>query len=299
MKNLLLTYTLFSFCLNLTAQEILNGNLNSNCTGNGFTAPSCVHNWFASHGTPLVQGNINKNTWASLTVNEENLEGIFTNYEFHSGKNYQISFKVKITTTINGIDKIISGANVRATNNLTSNFNTENPVLPNDSELIWSKNITKNTPDWETISISFTPKKNYNQLWFYINANATQRVSQEKYSQFEIDDIKITTSGQKKTNITEKTEHNVTAMSNSHRSSDYIFPETVQKNDFINVRISSGEISEIWVTDLAGNVFKTEFRVLSKNYINFQLRKDLYEGNYIVKAIKKDGTIISKNITIK
>lgn len=298
MKKTLLTYSLFLFTCGSFSQELSNGQLNSNCVGNGFTAPSCVSSWFASHGNPFVQGTIPKNTWAKLTTNEEGLEGIFTHYEFIPGKKYQVSFKVKITTTIGAVDKILTSANVKAVTDLTSNFNTKNPISPNDSEIIWTKNITQNSKDWESVSITFTPQKSNSQLWFYTSITSGKSIPINKYSQFEIDDISITTSGQKSTTIAEKKENTV-ATTNSYRALEYIFPENVSKNDFLNIRINSGEISDIKITDLAGNTFTSEFKVLSKNYITFQLRKELYEGTYVVKATKKDGTIITKNITIK
>ncbi|WP_130736102.1 hypothetical protein [Flavobacterium sp. J27] len=298
MKRISLTCALFCLTLNLFAQELVNGTLNSNCIGNGFTAPSCVSNWFASHGSPFVQGNITKNTWASLSSNNEGIEGIFTHYDFIPGKNYTISFKVKITTTINAVDKILTTANVRATNNLTSNFNTQNSFSTNQSELIWSKSITKNSSNWESITISFTPRKSNSQLWFYTTINNNQNSNPEKYSQFEIDDIVISTSGQKHTVASLKNESN-SPLTVTTRDLEYIFPDTVEKNDYVNVRINSGEVDEIQIIDLAGNTFKSDFRVLSKNYLSLQLRKDLYEGNYIVKVIKKDNSTIVQNLTIK
>ncbi|NHN28018.1 hypothetical protein FIA58_020260 [Flavobacterium jejuense] len=295
MKKLLLIYILILFLpSSLQSQELINGNLNSNCIGNGFTAPTCVSDWYASHGTPNIEGNITKNTWASLTSTKDKIEGVFTNYEFLSGKSYRISFKMKITTSINAADKILASANVRTSNELNANFQSQNPPLPNKSELVWTKNITKGNPNWENISISYTPKENNSQLWFYTSLKSQLSTSENKYVQFEIDDISISTSGQKRVTTTEKNESNL-----NQDALEYIFPKVVQRNDYLNVRINSGEVREIQIIDLAGSIFKNQFTILNKNYINLKLKKDIYEGNYIVKIIKKDNSTITKNLTIK
>lgn len=291
---MLLTYILFLFLASLQSQELNNGNFNSNCIGNGFTVPTCVADWYASHGNPLVKGTITKNTWASLNATKNGIEGVFTNYEFLSGKNYNISFKVKVTTSINASDKIIATSNVRTSNELNTNFNNQNVNLPNQSELVWTKNITKGNIDWETISISYTPKTNNSQLWFYTSLQSQFEISEKKYAQFEIDDIKIITSGQKRNSTVQNNEDKT-----SQNTLEYIFPKVVQRNDYLNIRINSGEVKEIQIIDLAGSVFKMDFTVLNKNYLNLKLKNDIYEGNYIVKIIKTDDTIITKNLVIK
>lgn len=294
MKKMLLTYILFLSLPVSHAQELINGNLKSNCIGNGFTVPTCVSDWYASHGNPIVKGEITKNTWASLRATKDGLEGIFTNYEFQSGKNYRISFKMKVATSIHVSDKIIASATIRTSNELNTNFYTQNPKLPNQSELVWTKNIKKEDIDWETISITYTPKENNSQLWFYSSLESQLSIPENKYAQFEIDDISITTSGQKNNAVIVKNETTTT-----QNTLEYIFPQVVKRNDYLNVRINSGEVNEIQIIDLAGSLFKTNFTVLNKNYITLQLRNDIYEGNYIVKIIKKDGTVITKNLTIK
>ena len=292
----ILSLSLFLFSYSLYSQEFINGNFNSNCIGNGFTAPSCVSGWYASHGNPYIQGDINKNTWATLIANKNGIEGIFTNYEFTVGKSYHISFKMKVATTINSIDKIVTTANLRATNELKSNFHTEK-YSPNKSELIWTKGITKSSQDWENISISYTPKDNNSQLWFSISMSSNLNINESQYSLFEIDDISITTTGQKRSFANQKKGSNKEAINTNQL--EYIFPETVNKDDLVNVRINSGEVSEIQIIDLAGSAFKADFTVLNKNYVNLKLQKNIYEGNYIVKVIKKDNTTITKKLTIK
>lgn len=294
MKKMLLTYILFLSLPFLYSQELINGNFKSHCVGNGFTVPTCVSDWYASHGNPTVKGEINKNTWAALIATKEGLEGVFTNYEFLSGKNYRISFKMKVTTSIIVADKILATANIRTSNELNTNFYNQYPKLPNQSELVWTKSIAKGNPDWENISISYTPKENNTQLWFYSALESQSTISDNKYAQFEIDDISITTSGEKKVNSSVKNE-----ISFDQNTLEYIFPQVVKRNDFLNVRIHSGEVSEIQIIDLAGSVYKSNFTVLNKNYITLQLRNDIYEGSYVVKIIKKDSSVLIKNLTIK
>ena len=85
MKKIVAITVFFLISFSTSSQTLTNGNLSGNCTGNGFSAPSCIKGWAASHGTPTVLRNLNKNTWAWLSIAKNNSEGIFTHYNFVAG----------------------------------------------------------------------------------------------------------------------------------------------------------------------------------------------------------------------
>lgn len=114
-------------CFISNAQQLSNGSLSGTCTGNGFTAPSCIKGWYSSHGDPTVLGNSNSNTWAWLNISNGNSDGIFTNYNFIIGKTYKISFRIKTLSTVE--NSFFPVANVVATTGLITTSNSKTPLI--------------------------------------------------------------------------------------------------------------------------------------------------------------------------
>ena len=144
MKKIVVIIAIFLTTFLSYSQTLTNGSLSGNCTGNGFSAPSCIKGWAASHGTPTVLGNINNNTWAWLTVSKDTSEGIYTNYNFTAGKTYEISFKVKAYTNIEAIESKLQNptVNIRATSALVHSTSKKPLQIEENSQLICSKAVT-------------------------------------------------------------------------------------------------------------------------------------------------------------
>ena len=246
MKKLVLTSILFTFYFPLVAQNIINSTLTSNCVGNGFIAPTCVTGWYASSGSPMVLGDIKSNTWAALTASPNNAEGIFTNYNFSKDKTYKITFKIRTETNSPN-----SSINIKATTGLnhTDALKTENNK--ENDELIWSREMSVQSSKWESISIKFTATKNNFQLWLFPIVSSLSKT--DSFAQIEIDDIEI--SNTDKNAIVVENKKGEIKTSTNFSKTEYIFPETISKGDYLNVRVNTNEVKEIQIIDLAGNVF--------------------------------------------
>ncbi len=291
---MLLTSILVLLCSIVSAQNITNSSLESNCVGNGFIPPTCVKNWYASSGYPIVAGELNGNTWALLASYKDKSEGIYSSYNFKVGNTYRISFKVKATT--NNKSSLVS---IKATSGLSYTTDSNKHITSQKSELIWTKNITKSASNWETISLNYSPESNNSQIWIFPSIAPNSSSTKEDYSQIEIDDIEVSNTDKvanKKATIvsTEKTETKKKTV-----KSEYIFPEEISKGDYLNIRVNSKTVSEVHIIDLAGNVFKTNFTILNDNYIKLLVsNKLILEGTYIVKVIKNDNTSFTGKLKV-
>ena len=290
MKKMVLTSILFTFYFPLVAQNITNSTLTSNCVGNGFIAPTCVTGWYASSGSPMVLGDIKLNTWAAITASPNKAEGIYTNYNFSKGKTYKITFKVKTeTNTQNSFIKIKATTGLKHTATLKTESSKES------DELIWSREMNTKSSNWESISIKFTPSKNNYQLWLFPAVSSSSKT--DSFAQIEIDDIEVSNTD-KNAVVVENNKVEVKTSTNFSKT-EYIFPETISKGDYLNVRVNTNEVKEIQIIDLAGNIFKTNFTILNRNYIKLLVNsKTIQEGTYIVKIIKTDNTSTTKKLIV-
>lgn len=291
---MLLTYILFLLIVTIKAQNIVNSSLESSCVGNGFINPTCVKNWYASSGYPIVAGESNGNKWALLSSFTNKIEGIYSNYNFKVGETYRISFKIKVAT--NNKSSLVS---IKATSGLNYSNESSEKNTSQKSELIWNKDITKSTNNWETITFKYSPETNNTQIWIFPSVTSNNSTTNEHYSKIEIDDIEVSNTDKdanKKAAIasTEKTETKKKTV-----KSEYIFPEEISKGDYLNVRVSAKTVSEVHIIDLAGNIFKTSFTVLNDNYIKLQVSSRLIlEGTYVVKVIKNDNTSFTNKLKV-
>ena len=299
MKKIVLTLLLSFATIITNAQQVSNGRFNGNCTGNGFTAPSCIKGWESSHGSPTVLGNINANKWAWLSISKDYSDGIFSNYNFMVGKKYTISFKIKSSTTIdNSLTSIFTPkVNVRATSNLKSSSAVKMPYLIDDSELIWSKIVVKNAnEDWQTIKITFIPTKNNSQIWFFPSLENKNKLNDTNKLQFELDDIEINA-------IKEASNNNLSIVNNSTEmdsATNYsIVPNPVYRGKVAKINSLSKNISEIQLIDLSGQSKKIEFVSIDKETVCFVLDDSTIAGIYTMNIIKKDGGIASKKLIVE
>lgn len=290
MKKMLLTNILFlSFC-SLVGQNAINTAFTSTCIGNGFIAPTCVEGWYASSGYPMVLGDIKTNTWAALTSSQNKVEGIFTNYSFVLGKTYILSFRIKTETDCKG-----SIAAIKATTGLSHLDDSQADIIKANDELIWSKEFIGKSNKWELVSLKFTPSKNNYQLWLYTTVSPLANTN--GYAQIELDDIEI--SNNDKSLTASKNKKDDESTSSNFSKSEYIFPENINKGDYLNVRVNTDDVLEIHIIDLAGHVFKTNFTVINRNYINLLVNsKTILEGTYVVKIIKKNNIITTKKLIV-
>lgn len=193
MKNLFTIIIFFIWSIT-NAQCVTNGELNSTCTGNGYNSPFCVQSWQASHGSPSVTGTVGTNTAVWMWSHSNTGEGIFTNYAFVAGRTYQISFRVRTSTSITNptTTTLNSTANIRAVSGLTTTSGTAIPTALASGELIWQRTIGSNIGNWSTISISYTPSQNNTQLCLYPLMTVNSALHRNAQVQMEVDDITIT-----------------------------------------------------------------------------------------------------------
>ena len=299
MKKIVLTLLLSFTAIISNAQQLSNGRFNGNCTGNGFNAPSCIKGWDSSHGNPTVLGNINANKWAWLSISKDYSDGIFSNYNFIVGKKYTISFKIKSSTTIdNSLTSIYNPkVNVRATNNLKNSSGAKMPYSVEESELIWSKIVFKNTnEDWQTIKITFIPTKNNSQIWFFPSLENKNKLNDTNKLQFELDDIEIIA-------IEKASNNNLSIANNSTEmdslTTDSLLPNPVHRGKVAKITSLSKNINEIQLIDLSGQSKKIEFVNIDKETVCFVLDDSTKTGIYTMNIIKKDGTIASKKLIVE
>lgn len=194
MRKIIFTKVLLLLWGFVNAQCLINnGELNGTCTGNGFnTGNLCVNNWVASHGTPTVMGTPGVNTWAWLWSHSNTGEGIMTNFNFQAGQNYQISFRVRATTNISNLNATVKNSklNIKITSGLTTTSAYDIPN-PSNAQSIWSNTVAAVGPNWQTITVPFTPNSNFTQLWLYPLMTANSGSNGNAQIQMEVDDIAI------------------------------------------------------------------------------------------------------------
>ncbi|MCL9807032.1 T9SS type A sorting domain-containing protein [Flavobacterium amniphilum] len=197
MRKIIFTKALLLFWGIVSGQCIINGTLESTCTGNGFNASNiCVNGWTASHGTPTVMGTVGVNTWAWVWSNSGRGEGIITNYDFQAGRTYRITFDVRASTNISNPNTTVlnSTLNARVTSGINGNTSTAMPTL-SGSQAIWGSTvgnaIANSGTGWDTITVTFTPSVNYTQLWFYPMMTATPAGNGGAQIQMEVDNVSI------------------------------------------------------------------------------------------------------------
>ncbi|MCO6162408.1 T9SS type A sorting domain-containing protein [Flavobacterium sp. NRK F7] len=293
---LLATFLLTSFFG--ISQNLTNGSLSGNCIGNGFSAPSCIKGWAASHGTPVVSGNLNTNTWATLRVTKENGGGIYTNYAFEVGKKYEISFKVKAVTNLNAeeIKAQNPSVNVRTASNLSNTTSDKLPKIEETSELAWAFEVNKAKSFWQIVRFTFIPIQNNAQLWFYPSVDNATKLGMSSMVQMEIDDITVQEL---------RDNHLVHFQSTSQTySDDFVESVVVVSNPIFRGRVSKiftndSNLKEISLIDLSGNIKNINFTIANKETINFVLDEATAPTIYTLKMTHQNGKIITKKIIVQ
>lgn len=278
------------------AQELSNGSFNGSCTGNGFNAPSCIKGWNSSHGSPTVLGNLNANKWAWLSTSREYNDGIFANYNFIIGKQYTVSFKIKTASTIDNLMGPIHfpKINVRATNELISSSAKKIQIASEESELIWSKNVFKNTNEnWQTIKITFIPTKNSTQIWFFPSIENKSKLSNSDKLQMEIDDIEITPFDDTLISTIQEVNSDLSV------PTENIYPNPAQRGQLTRVSIISKKVAEIVLINLNGENKKIKYMILDSKTIGFIFDFTISRGIYTLEITKNDGTIDAKKLIIE
>ncbi|NHN28010.1 T9SS type A sorting domain-containing protein [Flavobacterium jejuense] len=298
MKTIVFFTALFFTSITSNSQIVTNGSLTGNCTGNGFSAPSCIKGWAASHGTPMVLGNLNNNTWAWLSISKENSEGIYTNYNFTVGKKYEISFKVKAYTSIDSHEakKQIPTATIRATNGLTSSTSQRKPKIDQTSEVVWSKEVSKSKSFWQIVKITYIPTKDNSQLWFYPSVQNQSKLNENSNLQMEIDDIEITPINENALSAFQATDN--ASLEDSYNVT-YIISNPIYKGQVSNIFTKQIDLKELTLIDLSGNTKRLEFTIADKETIQFIVDETTNSGIYTLKMLRKNGAVITKKIIVQ
>ncbi|MBS0425386.1 MAG: T9SS type A sorting domain-containing protein [Bacteroidetes bacterium] len=184
-KYLFISTLLGCMCAyNLDAQCNINGDFDQYCgtnTGSGCgsntvsffntaTPPAqvpCVANWYRSHGTPqlFVPGGGAALNYAYMWYSSAfpGGEGIFSNYNFVSGRTYSVSVRIQASNTT-GVFRIYAATGI-----------VEPASAPNCGDLIPSipfkqlihESIEPDINMWKTYTYTFTADANYDQLWVH------------------------------------------------------------------------------------------------------------------------------------
>ena len=175
------------------AQCIMNGSLDATClSNNGIT---CIGNWQATHGSPSSSGVVNSNTWVWMWSHSNRGEGIYTNYNFVQGQNYQISFDIKTDTNISNPNNTVlnSLVLVKAFNGLTTSSGDAVPanLISNGQVILQSTIATYRSNNWTRVTINYVPNQNYTQLCFFPYMNANSRANGSAQVEMEIDNIEV------------------------------------------------------------------------------------------------------------
>lgn len=194
MRKIIFTKALLLFWGLVNAQCLINnGTLNSSCIGDGYnTTNQCVPNWLASHGDPTAMGTLGGNTWAWMWSHSNKGEGIMTNYNFQSGQNYLISFRIRATTNVSNPNTTVlnSTLNVKIASGLVSGSSYTIPT-PSSVQTIWSSTVAAVGANWQTITVPFTASNNQSQLWLHPLMTASSGSNGSAQIQMEVDDIAI------------------------------------------------------------------------------------------------------------
>lgn len=294
MKKIVVIIAIFLTTFLSYSQTLTNGSLSGNCTGNGFSAPSCIKGWAASHGTPTVLGNLNKNTWAWLSIAKNNSEGIFTHYNFVAGNKYEISFKIKAYTNIESqnIKKQHPTVNVRAINDLSNTTSEKAPTIGNTSELVWSKEVNQPKSYWKIVTLIYIPTKDNSQLWFYPSVQNQSKLIENTSLQMEIDDVEIKISYDTLITNLEAINHNV-------KEETYIITNPIYKGSISKIFTKEMDVKEMTLVDLFGKTKNIDFTIIDKETINFLIDDATTEGIYTLKIVRKNGKEMIRKIIVQ
>jgi hypothetical protein len=290
MKKIIFIGLTSVLCFISNAQQLSNGSLSGTCTGNGFTAPSCIKGWYSSHGNPTVLGNSNTNTWAWLSISKDNSDGIFTDYNFIIGKKYQISFKIKTLSTVG--NSFFPMANVIATTGLKGS-SSRIPVGSENNETIWSKGVNKKTNgNWQTVTITYTPTKSNAQLWFYPSVEYISKLNENGKVQMEIDDIEVNSINDNlvSNNLNSTIQPSATA---------YIVPNPAYRGQLTKLFINPNEVNEVALINVNGDMKKLNFIPLDTKTISFILDFTTSRGFHTLEVVKKNGSILTKKLIVE
>ncbi len=292
MKKIIFIGLTSVLCFISNAQQLSNGSLSGTCTGNGFTAPSCIKGWSSSHGNPTVLGNLNTNTWAWLSISKENSDGIFTDYNFIIGKTYKISFKIKTLSTVE--NSFSPMANVIATTGLKG-YSSRIPISSENNETIWSKGLNKKTNrNWQTVSITYTPTKSNTQLWFYPSVEYISKLNEKSKVQMEIDDIEVNNVND---NLVSNTIDSINQTATS--ATEYIVPNPAHRGQLTKLLINPNVVNKVALINLNGEMKKLNFIPLDTKTISFILDFTTSRGFHTLEIIKKDGSILTKKLIVE
>ena len=159
-------------------------------------------NWLVSHGSPspsglASDGNSGMFLWNQNWTDGINYgEGIYTCFNFNQGKCYELSIDINPVPGF-GIGNII----IKATNNLNELSNCSGlyePPNPQPSDEITQEVIdfyVENT--FTTMTVSYEPTMNYNQLWIYPFSPLPNMIAVK----FRIDNVIVTQVDCKNTSI--------------------------------------------------------------------------------------------------
>ena len=185
----LILYSSFTYSQNNTITLGNFDNFGGNCqTGQQadphpfVDSPCNTQGWYASHGTPHLERNQLGNSSTFLQFfdaapdNVQSLsgEGIFREYDFNFGETYLLSFRFYRPTIVDGptglVNDFLPNLFVRLTNQLSvpppfPGFPGDLYPTITDAQVVFNQEIQA-TDGWVTLYASFTPTRNYSQIWF-------------------------------------------------------------------------------------------------------------------------------------
>jgi len=129
---------------------------------------SNLDNWCVSHGTPSLAAGFAPSTigmwmWAN---NNSIGEGVFTDYNFQTGRNYTVAYSVYLYQNTDA-QFLVEAAN--GLNCMGANSNNTIPT-PASRQNVSTRTFTVEG-NWMNVVETFTANSNYNQLWFYPRLN--------------------------------------------------------------------------------------------------------------------------------
>lgn len=228
--------------------------------------------WYASHGTPhLVRNQVDNSTRFIQTYDSApdrpdccSGEGIFREYDFDAGRTYLLSFRFYLPTIVHpqtGEVHFLNDLFVRLTNQLpvpppfTGTPGNQYPTVTDAQVVLNIQDITA-TNEWVTLYASFTPTRNYSQIWFTGENRWDEAPNVHGY--FYMDDVQLIE------NYTPQVTDGC-CVENAFYSNTSSLPALTQVNNRIeagpNVTVTSGQT----VTFEAGNniLLKNGFRARS------------------------------------
>lgn len=154
---------------------------------------SVVSNWWVSHGFPkFINGGAPNNPYKIINMSSHQppgqpvqSQGIFTCYSFEAGETYQVCF-----WAMNQTSASLGELRVYAAIALPQPAfppPTTIPTVPN--QLIDNSFTYSGAPNWQFVSVTFTPTHDFNQLWFYPYM-AHDKIFNQEYS-VNIDGVRV------------------------------------------------------------------------------------------------------------